>query len=43
MRHPDKDAKPLAEDLPDRLTVDDDARAVHSLHHRTHADHDAVS
>ncbi|GAB1336402.1 hypothetical protein ACE1SV_29920 [Streptomyces sp. E-15] len=38
MGDPDEDTESLALDLAHRLAVDDDARAVHPLHHRTHAD-----
>ncbi|GGS84730.1 hypothetical protein GCM10010206_54280 [Streptomyces cinerochromogenes] len=41
MGDPDQDAQALALDLAHRLAVHDDARAVHPLHHRTHADHHA--
>ncbi|GAA2369054.1 hypothetical protein GCM10010246_73490 [Streptomyces cuspidosporus] len=43
MGHPDQDAQPLSDDLPDRLAVDDDARPVHSLYHSTHTVNHALT
>src|SRR5690606_40163362 len=34
--HTDEDAQALALDRPDRLSVHDDTRAVHPLHHCSH-------